>query len=191
MLELDLKEKRFGDEVVLSDISLQLNQGERLAILGPSGVGKTTLLRIIAGLDTEFSGSLKAPDNVGLMFQSPNLLLWRNVHDNLAIFHPKASAEAIDQALLDVGLAGKSLHYPHQLSLGQQRRLALARCFLTKDDLICLDEPFASLDDSLRLEMRELTDRLLQHRALIIVTHFAGDAEALGCQILNLSASPL
>jgi len=188
MLKLNLKEKHFGDEVVLSKISIQLKKGERLAILGPSGVGKTTLLRIIAGLDSDFSGSLSAPDNVGLMFQSPNLLLWRNAHDNLAIFHPKASSQSVEKALLDVGLAGKSLHYPHQLSLGQQRRLALARCFLADDELICLDEPFASLDDSLRLDMRELTDRLLQHRALILVTHFAGDAEALGCQILNLSA---
>lgn len=182
MLKLELKEKRFGEDVVLRDISFELQAGERLAILGPSGAGKTTLLRIVSGLDSDFVGTLKQPVNIGLMFQNPNLLMWRSVQDNLRIFHPTASEQSIEHALSSVGLADKAAHFPQQLSLGQQRRLALVRCFLGDNDLVCLDEPYASLDEALRMEMRELTDKLLQHRALLLVTHFVGDAKALGCK---------
>lgn len=190
MLALELRRKRFGEDTVLRDLSLALSAGERLAILGPSGVGKTTLLRILAGLDTDFEGTRRAPARVGLMFQSPNLLLWRRVRDNLSIFHPEVPAEAIDQALAEVGLADKAGHFPDQLSLGQQRRLALARCFLGDNPLVLLDEPFASLDEALRVEMRALADRLARGRALVLVTHFAGDAEALGCRTLALRPPP-
>lgn len=88
MLKLDLHRKSFAGHTVLEDIHLDLRHGDRIAVFGPSGVGKTTLLRIIAGLDKRFVGTREAPDEIALMFQNPTLLDWRTAHENLRIFHP-------------------------------------------------------------------------------------------------------
>lgn len=187
MLKLDLISKAFGGKEILRNISIVAQKGERIAIFGPSGIGKSTILRIIAGLDQNFEGSLEAPQNIGLMFQSPNLLMWRSARANLAIFHPKAGAKKIDDALKEVGLSEKSEHFPNQLSLGQQRRLALARTFLGMHDLILLDEPFSSLDEALRGEMITLTNRLINDATLILVTHCEMEAKDLGCKVIKLA----
>ena len=189
MLALDLRSKSFGDTPVLKDIALTLAQGERIAILGPSGIGKSTLLRIIAGLDTQFEGTRAAPERISLMFQSPNLLAWRSVADNLAVFHPQASDADIRGALAQVGLIDKADLFPRQLSVGQQRRLALARSFMGAADLILLDEPFTSLDQELRADMIALTQRLLaqSNSSLILVTHAPEEAEMLGASPLQLT----
>ena len=184
MLKLNLRSKRFGPSEILRDVKIDLAAGGRIAILGPSGIGKSTLLRLIAGLDKTFEGELQAPSKIGLMFQSPNLLPWRTVGENLKIFHPLADS---DHALSSVGLEGKAQLYPAQLSLGQQRRLALARTFMGAHELVLLDEPFASLDDQLREEMLTLTDQLLENSALILVTHSLAEAERLGCRVMYLS----
>lgn len=188
MLKLDLHRKSFAGHTVLKDIHLDLKQGDRIAIFGPSGVGKTTLLRIIAGLDKRFSGVRKAPDEIALMFQNPTLLEWRTTWDNLQIFHPEAVDREIQEALAQVGLQDKADHYPRQLSVGQQRRLALARCFLTPTPLVLLDEPFASLDQGLRHEMLALTRAFLDKTgsALVLVTHAQDEAEALGATSYEL-----
>lgn len=182
MLKLDLHRKSFAGHTVLKDIHLDLKQGDRVAIFGPSGVGKTTLLRIIAGLDKRFIGTREVPDEIALMFQNPTLLEWRTTWDNLQIFHPEAADREIQEALAQVGLQDKADHYPRQLSVGQQRRLALARCFLTPTPLVLLDEPFASLDQGLRHEMLALTRAFLDktESALVLVTHAQDEAEALG-----------
>ena len=187
MLNLNLQSKSYNDQVILEGINVTLGKGERLAILGPSGIGKTTLLRIIAGLDQNFVGELQTPDSIALMFQNPNLLPWRNLHDNLAVFHPNKSKGEIHQILEDVGLLDKVRTYPNQLSLGQQRRLALARTFMGSSQLILLDEAFVSLDGPLKLEMIELVERLINNSAMILVTHSMEEAEALGCKIMKLA----
>jgi NitT/TauT family transport system ATP-binding protein len=126
------------------------------------------------------------------MFQGPNLLDWRNCYQNLMIFHRDASQEEAQAALEKVGLGGKGLNYPRQLSLGQQRRLALARTFLSKTDLVLLDEPFTSLDPKLKAEMLELTRNLLKQSgaALVHVTHDAEEVEILGSNAVELQGSP-
>lgn len=188
MLKLDLHRKSFAGHTVLKDIHLDLKQGDRVAIFGPSGVGKTTLLRIIAGLDKRFVGTREVPDEIALMFQNPTLLDWRTTWENLQIFHPSAGENVIRKALSQVGLQDKAAHYPRQLSVGQQRRLALARCFLTPTPLVLLDEPFASLDQSLRQEMLMLTRAFLDNSgsALVLVTHAQDEAEALGAKCYEL-----
>ena len=192
MLEVDVHSKSFGDQQILGNCSLKLLAGERLSILGPSGIGKSTLLRIIAGLDTTFKGNVKRPEGIAYMFQGPNLLDWRNCYQNLLIFHPNANQEEAQAALKQVGLGDKGLNYPRQLSLGQQRRLALARTFLSKTDLVLLDEPFTSLDPKLKAEMLELTRNLLDHTgaALVHVTHDAMEVDILGSNAVELKQSP-
>ena len=188
MLKLDLQRKSFAGHTVLEDIQLDLNQGDRIAVLGPSGIGKTTLLRIVAGLDKRFRGTRDAPDDIALMFQNPTLLDWRTAKENLQIFHPSSDESAVQQALRQVGLADKTDHYPRQLSVGQQRRLALARCFLTPAPLVLLDEPFTSLDPSLRSEMLALTRQFLDRSngTMVLVTHSQDEAIELGASCYRL-----
>jgi len=121
MLEVDVQNKVFGKQQILGNCRLKLQAGERLSILGPSGIGKSTLLRIIAGLDTTFEGKVTRPEGIAYMFQGPNLLDWRNCYQNLMIFHREASQAEAQAALEQVGLGDKGLNYPRQLSLGQQR----------------------------------------------------------------------
>lgn len=188
MLKLDLHRKSFAGHSVLEDVHLDLKHGDRVAVFGPSGVGKTTLLRIIAGLDKRFVGTREAPEEIALMFQNPTLLEWRTTLENLQIFHPNATDKIIHEALTQVGLQNKTDHYPRQLSVGQQRRLALARCFLTPTPLVLLDEPFTSLDQGLRNDMLSLTRAFLDNTgsALVLVTHAQDEAAALGAKCFEL-----
>lgn len=192
MLEVNVLSKVFGKQEILGNCNLELKIGERLSILGPSGIGKSTLLRIIAGLDTTYNGKVTRPEGIAYMFQGPNLLDWRNCYQNLMIFHRGASQEEAQAALEQVGLGDKGLNYPRQLSLGQQRRLALARTFLSKTDLVLLDEPFTSLDPKLKAEMLELTRNLLNQSgaALVHVTHDAEEVDFLGSNAVELQGSP-
>ena len=192
MLEVNVLNKSFGGQQILGSCRLRLQAGERLSILGPSGIGKSTLLRIIAGLDANYTGKVIRPAGIAFMFQGPNLLDWRNCYQNLLIFHPHASQKDAQAALEQVGLGDKGMHYPRQLSLGQQRRLALARTFLSQTDLVLLDEPFTSLDPKLKDEMLELTRNLLNQSgaALVHVTHDAVEVDILGSQAVEMCGNP-
>ena len=165
MISVHVKAKHFADTQVLRDVRFSVEPGEVLAIVGPSGIGKSTLLRIIAGLDQSFSGAISAPSKLGMVFQEPNLLPWRRVLANLTLMHPGIPEVDIRAMLERVGLSGKADLWPRQLSLGQQRRLALARAFLGAPGLLILDEPFTSLDRQTRDDMLALTEGLIrEHR---------------------------
>jgi len=189
MITVDVCEKRFGDTCVLRDLSFELGAGETLAITGPSGVGKTTLLRIVAGLDLDFEGRVHRPERLAMVFQEPTLLPWRTARDNLRLA-AHVDADAVDRALAEVGLKGKENHFPAQLSLGQQRRLALARAFAAQPELLLMDEPFVSLDVPIVEEMLQLTERLLVAYgvATIFVTHSPMEAARLATRTLRLDA---
>lgn len=192
MLDVNVLSKKFGDQQILGSCQFTLQAGERVSVLGASGIGKSTLLRIIAGLDTDYEGRVSRPEGIAFMFQGPNLLDWRNCYQNLLIFHPHASQADAQAALEQVGLGDKGLSYPRQLSLGQQRRLALARTFLSRTGLVLLDEPFTSLDPKLKGEMLELTRSLLNQSgaALVHVTHDATEADILGSQAIEMQGHP-
>lgn len=192
MLEVNVRSKSFGEQHILGSCQLQLQAGERISILGPSGMGKSTLLRIIAGLDKDYQGRVLLPERIAFMFQEPNLLDWRNCYQNLLIFHPQAGRDQARTALEQVGLGDKGLHYPRQLSLGQQRRLALARTFLSNAELVLLDEPFTSLDPQLKTDMLELTRTLLDQSGamLLHVTHDAKEVGVLGAHAVEMQGSP-
>jgi NitT/TauT family transport system ATP-binding protein len=188
-LDVAIRLKRFGSHVVLRDLSFRVEPGETLAVLGPSGVGKSTLLRIIAGLDTEFEGSVRRPERIAMVFQEPTLLPWRRALENLTLVTGVDASRAA-AALAEVGLEAKGDLYPRQLSLGQQRRLALARAFVTAPELLLLDEPFVSLDAGLVGEMLTLTETLIAaaRPATVFVTHSAAEAERLATRILRIGA---
>jgi sulfonate transport system ATP-binding protein len=191
-LQVAIRAKRFGAALVLRDLVFQVARGEVLAVRGPSGVGKSTLLRIIAGLDTAYEGQVRREGRVAMVFQEPTLLPWRSALDNLRLTTGVDTQKA-EAALARVGLAGKGGLYPGQLSLGQQRRLSLARAYAAKPDILLLDEPFVSLDAELVEDMLALTESVIaeQRPATLFVTHSAAEAERLATRHLALSAQGL
>ncbi|MEX0317197.1 MAG: ABC transporter ATP-binding protein [Ruegeria sp.] len=192
MIRVDIRAKRFGETPVLGPIRFEIAKGETVALIGPSGVGKTTLLRIVAGIDTDFDGAVERPEALAFVFQEPTLLLWRSALDNLLLVHPGLSRVQAVAALDSTGLAGKEALFPGQLSLGQQRRLALARAVAGQPELLIMDEPFVSLDAETAETMLALTETLIaRHQpATLFVTHSRTEAERLGDRILSLRAGP-
>jgi NitT/TauT family transport system ATP-binding protein len=198
-LDVSIKQKSYraasgGSIEVLRDMAFTLKAGAVGALVGPSGCGKTTLLRIITGLDPDFKGAVHLPDHgkLGMVFQEPRLLPWRTVEQNVRLGAPEAT-DADLHALFDaLGLAAHRHHFPGELSLGQARRVALARAFAVKPDLLVLDEPFVSLDAALAKHLQEELAALVTSRRVttLLVTHNIDEAIGLADRLFLLSASP-
>lgn len=191
LLNLQLRALTHHGIPILRDVSLQLNRDDTLALVGPSGIGKSSLLRAIAGLHTDFDGTCELRGTCAMVFQEPTLLPWRSVAENVGLT-ADISASDVDAALRDVGLEGRGADFPGQLSLGQQRRLSLARAFAVKPDLLLLDEPFVSLDPDLVEDMMALFARLRAAHgvATILVTHVEDEARRLANRIVTLGGQP-
>ncbi|MGB6175552.1 MAG: ATP-binding cassette domain-containing protein, partial [Methylocella sp.] len=179
--------------VVLHDVAFSLRKGEICALLGPSGCGKTMLLRVISGLDSDFEGriALPSPHRIGMVFQEPRLLPWRSVAQNLRLCG-SSSENDLAEIVAALRLSKHLDHFPGELSLGLARRVAIARAFAVKPDLLLLDEPFVSLDTALAAQLREeLLALVLKRKATtLIVTHNVAEAISLADRIIVLSAAP-
>ena len=181
--------------VAIRDFVLDVAPESMTVLMGPSGCGKTTLLRIIAGLDARFTGDISlAPDaRIGLMFQDPRLLPWRTVKQNIELVAAPGFTEAdLDRLAHAVGIADMLPRYPQELSLGLARRVALARAFATKPDLLLIDEPFVSLDERTADRLRRLLLDVWSARptTAILVTHNAREAILLADQLVLLAPRP-
>ena len=181
--------KRFGANVILDRLDLDIRPGEFVALLGRSGSGKTTLLRALAGLDQISSGTLDVPPARAAVFQEPRLMpwkrAWRNVTLGLDIAEPRERAK---QALQEVGLAHRENAWPATLSGGEAQRVALARALVREPQLLLLDEPFAALDALTRIRMHQLIlDLWRQHKpSVLLVTHDVDEAVLLADRVLVL-----
>jgi sulfonate transport system ATP-binding protein len=185
--------KAFGGRVVLEDIDLDIPTGQFVALIGASGVGKSTLLRVVAGLEAPSSGRIELrsrnprPD-IRMMFQEDRLMPWRSVLRNVTLgLEGRKGGDEDARALLDaVGLAGREREYPIVLSGGQRQRVALARALIHEPELLLLDEPFGALDAITRAAMQLLLEVLLARRprTVLLVTHDVEEALLLADRIL-------
>jgi sulfonate transport system ATP-binding protein len=181
----------FGPKGVLNGVDLDIAPGEFVALLGPSGCGKSTLLRALAGLDHDVKGSgvINVPDRVSVVFQDSRLLPWDTVLGNVTLGLTDRDADARARgALAEVGLAGREKSWPHELSGGEQQRVALARSLVREPQLLLADEPFGALDALTRIRMHGLLrDLVAAHRpAVLLVTHDVDEAIALADRIVVL-----
>lgn len=191
MIALDLTAKSFGATQVLGPMRLRVEPGEVLGISGPSGAGKSTLLRILAGIDRRFEGRLEAPGRRAMVFQSPTLMPWRRVIDNVTIPTGATTTEAAEM-LARVGLAGLERRWPGQLSLGQARRVGIARAFVGRPELLILDEPFASLDAERIEDLLALTAALIAETrpAVVLASHAEHELATLATRRARLDGRP-
>jgi ABC-type nitrate/sulfonate/bicarbonate transport system ATPase subunit len=195
LLEVAITAKSFaGDQprAVLGAISFTAGPGETLAILAPSGTGKSTLLTLILGLDAAYEGCIsRPPQPPGVVFQDPRLVPWLTVRENLRLVADLTDREIA--ALLDaVRLPGVEDLLPGKLSVGMARRVALARALGIRPSWLVLDEPFASLDASVAAELaRRLADDAKAHgRLVLFATHELDTALAIADRILVLAGGP-
>jgi sulfonate transport system ATP-binding protein len=181
---------------VLTGLSVDVPAGEFVAVVGRSGGGKTTLMRLIVGLDKPTSGEVRINDarveglqpSVRLLFQDARLLPWQTVLSNVGIARGTDWQANAGLALAEVGLAGREKDWPSILSGGQRQRVALARALVTKPGVLLLDEPFGALDALTRLEMHELLERiwLNQRFTTVLITHDVAEAVALADRVIVL-----
>lgn len=188
--------KRFGSNTVLQDLNLEAFSGEFLTIVGRSGCGKTTLLRLIAGLEKISAGQISLDDRVStslhpqikIMFQDSRLLPWQKVLDNVRLGLPKDARAKAHQVLHEVGLGTKANEFPSTLSGGQKQRVALARALASNPRLLLLDEPLGALDALTRIEMQRLLEDLWleQKFTAFLITHDVEEAVVLGDRVILL-----
>ena len=182
--------RTFGTRHVLDGIDLDIARGEFVALLGASGTGKTTLLRILGALDRADAGTVLVPPVRTVVFQEPRLVPSKRVLANVTVGLPRgaASRETGVRALAEVGLDRHAEAWPGTLSGGEAQRVALARALVREPQLLLLDEPFAALDALTRLKMQDLVGELVRrHRpAVLLVTHDVEEAIRLADRVAVL-----
>lgn len=190
----------------LREFSMTVAQGEFCAVVGPTGCGKSTTLGLITGLARPSAGTVEIhgvpvsgiDPRIGFVFQSDAVFPWRSVLDNVAagpVFRGRPKAEALERArdwVRRVGLAGFESHYPHQLSGGMRKRVALAQTFINEPDILLMDEPFSALDVQTRVLMQDELLRLWSgnRAAVVFVTHDIDEAISLADRIFVLTRGP-
>ena len=190
----------------LTDVTRDVAPGEFVTIVGPTGCGKSTTLSLVSGLEPASAGTVEVhgrpvtaiPDGVGYMFQTDAVLPWKSVLDNVALglrYHKVAKQEAHAEArdwIQRVGLAGFEDRYPHQLSGGMRKRVAMAQSLIGKPSILLLDEPFGALDVQTREHMQ---DELLElwsgtGAAVVFITHDLTEAISLADRVVVMTAGP-
>ncbi len=180
LIEFKNINKTYHNLEVINDLSFQVSKDDIIGILGPSGVGKSTILKLIAGLEHKTSGELiNNSKRIGYVFQEPRLLPWKTTFENVflpLIFSGVPKKEAKEKAIYFIekmGLGGFENYYPAKLSGGMLQRVSLARAFAIEPDLLLLDEPFSALDIRLKAVLETMLKEMLEEHpmAMLYVSH--------------------
>jgi NitT/TauT family transport system ATP-binding protein len=211
VIELRAATKRFrgatgGVHTAVRELTMSVQPGEFVAVVGPTGCGKSTTLSLVSGLEPPSSGValvrgepvLGIPDGIGYMFQNDAVQPWRSVLDNVAAgprYRGMAKAKAREKARVwvdKVGLGKFASYYPHQLSGGMRKRVALAATLVNDPSILLMDEPFSALDVQTRALMQDELLRLWSgsNAAVVFVTHDLDEAIALADRVIVMTASP-
>lgn len=202
-LELNNISKSFGNQQVLHHISLHIEAGEFVSLIGPSGSGKSTLFSLIGGLLSPDQGNILMNGKVitnkrgymSYMPQQASLFPWRTVLNNVLLGQELQGLQETDRAidmLEKAGLGDVIYRYPHELSGGMQQRVAFIRALLSPQSFMCLDEPFSALDEFTRLDMQKWLLAIWEQyeRSIFFITHNIDEALFLSDKIIILSANP-
>jgi len=183
----------YDDVTVLKNLNLEISPGEFVAILGRSGSGKTSLLRVLAGLETAAGGRVDIPNQSAVVFQEPRLLPWKPVWENVALGLAANARSRAREALHEVGLSHRENAWPLTLSGGEAQRAGLARALVREPQFLLLDEPFAAIDALTRLKMHDLVLELWQAHgpSVLLVTHDVDEALLLADRAVVLDGGRL
>lgn len=200
MIDLNIQSIYYNtQQPILKDISFTVGKGEIVALTGPSGIGKSTILNIVAGLHKGYEGNLAIQPNARIAFISQNkcLLPWKTVYENIVLLKKieskKVDKQKAKELIESLGLTGFEKQYPLYLSGGQYQRVSLGQAFYYEPDIILMDEPFSALDDKTK---KEIQDTFLQLKSkhnitAIFVTHSKEEALYLGSRIIQLDDIPV
>ncbi len=187
--------KKFGEKEVIKDFSARIKEGSVLSVMAPSGGGKTTLLRILAGLETADKGYIKGLENkkISMVFQEDRLCSHLNAIDNIRLISGKEvrgssgiTDNQIYEELEKAGLKGNEKYPVRELSGGMKKRVAIVRALMAVYDLLILDEPFAGLDMENKKRIIDYVKGRCKGKTVILVTHDITEAEAMGGEVLYL-----
>ncbi|MCR2044130.1 ABC transporter ATP-binding protein [Anaerosalibacter massiliensis] len=191
-------EKNFNNIKVLKNISINIEKGEFVSLIGPSGCGKSTIFNIISGLIPQDSGEIYVNGTIGYMQQKDLLLPWKTIMDNVALpltikgVDKKTRENKVKKYLPIVGLEGYEKNYPSQLSGGMRQRASFLRTLMASEDIMLLDEAFASLDSITKSKMQmwllDMKNRL--NNTILLITHDIDEALLLSDRIYVLSSKP-
>ena len=187
--------RRFGEQVVLDGLDLTLPAGKMTALMGPNASGKTTVARLLLGLDVPDAGAVEGLDGLrcAAVFQEDRLCGHLSAVDNLRLVLAHADWPRVGDELARVGLGGEALTKPvRELSGGQRRRVAIARAMIVDADLVVLDEPFTGLDVDVKPLVLAYVEERTVGRTAMLITHDRAEAKALGARVVTLkpAASP-
>jgi ABC-type nitrate/sulfonate/bicarbonate transport system ATPase subunit len=202
-LSIQNMSKSFDGELILDDLTIQVEEGEFVSILGPSGSGKSTLFHVIGGLFTPDSGDIQLDGqsingrrgSISYMPQSPSLFPWRTVIENVMLgqeLHGKRDKDRAMNMIERAGLKGYEDAYPEDLSGGMKQRVAFIRALVSPQSFLCLDEPFSALDEFTRLDMQKWLLSIWEEdlSSVLFVTHNIDEALFLSDRIIVLSTRP-
>lgn len=182
--------KRFGSKVIFDNFSIEFQDNSVNYILGESGIGKTTLLRIISGLDKSYKGETQAEGlKISYVFQEPRLFPNLTVRENIEI-SAESSLHRVEEILDMLELSDEAESLPSSLSGGMKMRIALARALYSDGDVFLMDEPFGALNDELKLRILPDIFKYLEGKTVIIVSHNVEEAEKFADNIINLDLIP-
>ena len=195
IIELENITKKYGQKTVLQDLSLHVEKGEFVTLVGPSGSGKSTIFNLVSGLEEPCAGTLHIGDTIGYMQQKDLLLPWKTILENVVLpldlqGKNKQESRTKANALLEkVGLTGYANKYPHELSGGMRQRANFLRTFLTSQSILLLDEPFGALDSMTKTNMQQWLLAIKEEFDLTVlfITHDIEEAILLSDRIYVLS----